>query len=230
MKKILFLLLITLGLGSVVEAQNPPRVVNSALSGSAWTRFADDGTHFCAMTQTPGTAYNLSAAAQASFSATQAMWTLRNAATAAQGTRIYPVLAKIIYATAGTGGTRVEVAVALDDATRFSAGGTAVSIKNTNQDVTTASIATVNAGDLTANAAGANVRYVGRATLSTAIPAVGETYTINFGYPVDASHIGKSASLPAVVIGPTQSMVIHEWSPSQSATPTGELLLCWIER
>lgn len=217
---------------SPVFAQNPARTSYVELVGIGTQRFSDNGWYFCAMSQTPGTAYNLSAAAQSSFLATQALWTLKNTSATATGTRIYPQLAKIVYATGGTAGTRVEVAVALDDVTRYSSGGTAVSIKNVNMDTTTAplTVATVNAGDITAAAAGANVRYVARSTLSTAIPGAGETFTIDFGFPFSQPITAKGASLPPVVIGPGQSMVIHEWSPSQSATPTGELLLCWVER
>lgn len=217
---------------SPVFAQNPARTSYAELVSVGAQRFSDNGWYFCAMSQTPGTAYNLSGATQNAFLATQALWTLKNTAATATGTRIYPQLAKIVFATGGTAGTRVEMAVALDDVTRYSSGGTAVSIKNVSMDTTTAplTVATVNAGDITAAAAGANVRYVARSTLSTAIPAAGETFSINFGFPSESSVVLRSASFPPVVIGPGQSMVIHEWSPSQSATPTGELLLCWVER
>lgn len=232
MKKCLAVLMLVL-MAPLLWAQNVPRTSYQELTAVGPQRFVDNGWYFCGMTQTPGTAYNLSAAAQASFLATQAMWTLKNTATVASGTRIFPQLAKIVFATAGTAGTRVEIAIAVDDVTRFSSGGTAQSIKNVNMDTTTfpTTIAALNAGDITAAAAGANVRYVARATLSTSIPAVGETYSLDFGnLSNQTATANKSASLPPISIGPGQSMIVHEWSPSQSGTPTGELLMCWIER
>jgi hypothetical protein len=194
-------------------------------------RFADVGQYFCALTQTPGTAYNLTGATQNAFSATaSAMWVLYDNATTGDPRRIYIDHAKIIFATAGTAGTAFHVATATDTGNRFSSGGTAQTIVNVNSAVTRTSIAVVNAGAITATAATGAVKYVGRATVSTAIPAANETYALNFGSVEDNTPVNKMATLPPVVIGPGQSAVIYAWLPSQSAAPTGELTLCWRER
>jgi hypothetical protein len=191
---------------------------------------ADEGSYFTAMSTTPGTAYTLTAAAQAAFSATQALVVLRN--TDAEGAkRIYLDFVRIVFATGGTAGTRIEVAVAVDNVNRYSSGGTAVTIANANMDSSNATIAGINVGAVTAAAASGNVRYTGRGTLSTAIPAIGETHSLDFGgAEVAASYIDKICRMPPTVIGGGDSIVIHLWLPSQSAAPTGEILVGWWER
>lgn len=217
---------------ATTEGQNPPRLstADSAFTGAQ--RISDTGNYFCAETQTPGTAYNLSGATQNAFLATQAIWTVTNGATAAQGTRIYLDRAIVSLATAGTGATRTEMAIAIDDVARYSSGGTAQIVKNTNMDSTSlASIATVFGGDITAAAAGANVRYTARSVLSTSATAVGQGYAITFGGGfVTTPENGRMTALPPVVVGPGDVALVHLWFPGLSAQPTGELMICWLEK
>lgn len=196
-------------------------------------RYADAGQYFCAMTQTPGTAYNLTAAAQTAFSATQALWVVANTAQASDKRRIYLDIAKIVFATGGTGGTAFHTATALDNGNRYSSGGTVQVVFSPNMALTVAqtpSIASVRGGDITATAATGAVRYVSRSTLSTSIPLAAETYIFDFGSVSHNTHVNKITTVPPLVIGAGQSVVIHAWLPGQSAQPTGELLICWRER
>ncbi|MGH8896329.1 MAG: hypothetical protein ACRDZ4_04725 [Egibacteraceae bacterium] len=190
---------------------------------------ANEGQYFSAMTVTPGTAYTLTAAAQNAFSATQALWVLRN--TDAEGAkRVFVDHARIVFATAGTAGTRVEVAIAIDNINRYSSGGTAQTIANVNMDSATATVAAINAGAVTAAAVSGAVRYIYRGTLSTAIPAVGETHYLDFGGKIHSTHVNKTLCVGPVVLGGGDSLVVHLWLPSQSAAPTGELQMAWWER
>lgn len=228
-----FLVLAALaGAGAPVFADPPPRfsVSDAFLPGSFY--LADTGRHFCAMTQTPGTAYNLSGATQNAFSATAAMWTITNTTTAAVGTRIYPERAFVLITTAGTGATRAEVAIAIDSTSRYASGGTSQVVKNVNMDSTTvSSIATVFGGDIVAAAASGSVRYTARATVSSAATAIGQMYSIVFGGGNSVTpEGGRMLVLPPIVIGPGGTGLVHLWFPGLSAQPTGELMVCWNEK
>jgi hypothetical protein len=215
-----------------VEAQTA-RLSQTEMIDVSADRFADAGQYFCAMTQTPGTAYNLTGATQNAFLATQALWVVANTAQAADKRRIYLDLAKIVFATGGTAGTSFQLSAALDNGNRYSSGGTAQTVFSTNMALSVAqtpSIASVRGGDITTTAATGAVRYVSRSTVSSTIPAAGETYVIDFGSIAHNTHISKMTTVPPLVIGAGQSVVVHAWLPSQTATPTGELLICWRER
>lgn len=228
MRRLLCLtLLLAAGPAFAQIPRNPPQVLEAV----GTHRFADDGNYFCAMTATPGTAYNLTGATQNAFLATQAVWVLRNTASGAvANVQVYPDIAKIVFATPGTAGTRVEIATSIDSTNRFSSGGTAQTISNVHMGSSLATVAAINAGDVTASAASGAVRYIHRATLSTAIPAAGETMGINFGGTTFNTYVNRIASHPPVVLATGHSMVVHIWLPSQSAQPTGELMMCWWER
>lgn len=198
--------------------------------GSDFQAIAEEGLLFRGLTPTIFSAINMAGATQTTWVATTPTITLRNSDSAG-GKRIFPIACRFIFQTAGTAGTRIEGAITLDNTTRYSSGGTALTIVNSNMDLSTATIGVAHAGAITATAASGSVRNVARFTLSTTIPAVGESYTITFGQQNGSNHIGKGADVAPVVIGPSNhTMLIYLWSPSQSATPTVEVELVWAER
>jgi hypothetical protein len=69
------------------------------------------------------------------------------------------------------------------------------------------------------------MRYLHRFTLSSSIPAVGETYELAFGAPSLLPSAQKAAAIGPVVIGPQQSALIFLWLRFQTATGTGEVSL-----
>lgn len=231
LKKLLAVLAFTVLIPCSVLA-DPPARLSQGTTGLLGGPFpADLGLYFCAMTATPGTAYTLTGATQNAFAATTAIATIVNTADVASGIRIYPDVVRITFATAGTGGTRFEAALALDSTNRYSSGGTVLPVASANMDMlTVASRGSVHGGDITASAASGAVRYVGRTTVSTAIPVAGETYLIPFGVITQNTATQKVGTLPAVAIGPGQSAVVHAWLPGQSAAPTGEVQLCYWEK
>jgi hypothetical protein len=188
---------------------------------------ADEGSFFAAMA-TPGTPYNLAGATQTAFVATTPTALLYNNE-AALGKRYYLEAIRIAIATAGTAGTRIEGAILIDGISRWSSGGTALAIANVNMDDTTTSLAVAYGGAITALAASGSVRWLHRFTLSAAISLAGETFLI-VCKPTAVTATQKGACVGPVVIGPTQSLLLYLWSPSQSATPTGEVNLNWWER
>ena len=189
---------------------------------------AAEGSYFVFQTATPGTAYNMAGATQTAWVATTPTLSIYNGASAG-GKSLYLDFIQILFATAGTAGTRIEGALISDTVDRYSSGGTALVGYNVNSGSSIASGATVKAGAITASAA-TSPAYVGRFTLSTAIPAVGESYRIEFGTPGSAGHTSKIARVAPIVVPPTDSLLLYLWSPSQSATPTVEVSVGLWER
>lgn len=194
---------------------------------------ADEGQYFHAATATPATAFTLTGATQTGFNATtSATFTVKNN-DSALGKRLYLDYVRIIFATAGTAGTRIEGAVVIDNTTRYSSGGTALSVYNNNMDETSASISTqAFAGAVTATAASGSVRYACRFQLKTAIATVGDALMVNFG-AINQNQVSNQFTIvgcPPVVLGPGHSVVVYTWQPSQSAAPTGEVEAGWWER
>ena len=196
--------------------------VVQALNGSNDSAHAVGGSYFVAQTATPGTAYNLTGATQTAWVATTPTLTVFNNA-AAGGAFLIPDFLQITFATAGVAGTRVEGAIVTDTITRRSSGGTLLTSYNARSDSAYgASPAVAYGGDITAVAASAP-KYVGRFTLSTAIPAIGETYRIEFGAPVASSVGSKTARVSPIVVPPQASVLVYLWLPSQTTAPTGEV-------
>lgn len=193
------------------------------VSGGSMNAFASEGSYFVAMTATPGTAYALSGATQTAFVATTPTLLIFNDE-AAGGKSIYLDFMNIVFATAGVAGTRVEVAAVLDDIDRYASGGTALVAYEAGYTTSTIdeTNAEIKAGAITAAAADA-AKYVGRGCISASIPAIGETYQIEFGKPVTGSKADKILRLPPLVIPPQHSGLVYTWSPSQSTAPTGEV-------
>lgn len=200
----------------------------AAVYGSRDYIQAVEGSYFNFQTATPGTAYNMGGATQTAFVATTPTVSLYNGASAG-GKSAYLDFIQIVFATAGVAGTRIEGAIVSDTVDRYSSGGTALVGYNVNSGSTIATGVTAYGGAITASAATA-AKYLARFTLSTAIPAVGETYRIEFGAPNSAGHTSKIARVAPIVIPPTDSVLVYLWSPSQSTAPTVEISVGLWER
>lgn len=199
---------------------------NALLSGN--NAIADEGSYFTAM-GAADTAYNFSGATQTAWVATTPTFFIRNNAAAA-GVRIYMDYIRIKFTTAGTAGTRIEGAVFIDTGARTTSAGTALTVVNVNGAQQTATNSTgVVAGAITANAA-VTPKQLYRFSLSTVIPAIGETYLITFGNQTGMTHTDKTASCGPCIIDGGQTCLLYLWSPSQSATPTVEMNAGWYER
>jgi hypothetical protein len=194
---------------------------------------ADEGSYFQASTATPGTAFNLTGATQNAFVATTPTFTVKNN-DAENAKRLYIDFVRIVFATPGTAGTRIEGAAVIDSTTRYSSGGTALSAFNVNMDTGTATISTqAFGGAITATAAGINTRVVCRFTLKTAIAIAGDSMMVNFGQVTTSGITAASppvATCPPAVIGGGDAFLLYTWQPSQTATPTGEVAAAWWER
>lgn len=194
---------------------------------------ADEGSYFHAMTATPGTAFTLTGATQTAWVATTPTFTVKNNDVEA-AKRLYMDFVRINWTTIGTAGTRIEGAVVIDNVTRYSSAGTALTVYNVNMDSAAASISTqAFGGAITATAATAP-RYVCRFALKSAIAVIGDGSTISFGSPSLSSTTSAtpsfSATCPPVLVGGGDSFLLYTWQPGQSAAPTGEVSAGWWER
>jgi hypothetical protein len=198
---------------------------------------ADEGTIFTVNNAQTGLA---TAAAPNSFAATNPFLLIYNRDAQPNGKRIYLDTATLVATAAGTAGTNLQCAVAVDTGNRYSSGGTEITsaIVNPNFDATGGSVARVWAGNITATAASSTVRnVVGNRYLKGAIPAIGDTYMLKFG-GVDAPLLTGSAgslytmvqNVPKVVVGPGESALVLIWLASQTAASSYLPELAWIER
>lgn len=191
-----------------------------AVGGGGMYPFAVEGSYSVFQTETPGTAYALSGATQTAWVATTPTVLVDNTGTSKS---FVPDFVNITFATAGVAGTRVEVAVVLDtNGPRYSSGGTVLVDAAANGSTPITSSLVVYGGAITALAAVAPT-YVGRGCVSAAIPAIGETYQLEFGNTIPGSKTDKILRLPPIVVPPDASLLIYTWSPSQSTAPTGEI-------
>lgn len=192
------------------------------VSGGGAYPLALEGSYSVFQTETPGTAYALSGATQTAWVATTPTVLVDNTGTSKS---FIPDFVNITFATAGVAGTRVEVAVVIDaDGPRYSSGGTALVDAAANGGDPITGDLVVYGGAITALAA-VTPLYVGRGCVSAAIPAIGETYQLEFGKAVSGSKADKILRLPPIVVPPDASLLIYTWSPSQSTAPTGEICM-----
>lgn len=195
---------------------------------------ADEGSIFTCVNSIPGTGLNQGVIS--GFSSTAALLTLRN--NGAAGKRIYPKWLRLIPTVVPASATRSEFLISIDSITRYSSGGTAVTVlKNVNMDSAAASDAIVHFGQLTLAAASGNERRIARGQLRSAIPVVGEEIVLTFdgfhapGTLGGTTAIESVAGVAPIIIGAGHSMQIHVWHPGNATTGASwEFELCWAER
>lgn len=149
--------------------------------------------------------------------------------------------AELDLITAGAAGTSDNWAAQLDSgATRWSSGGTALTIVNPNMDSANTSIlAATNAllgGAVVTGTETANVRELGHGQIRAAIAIAGDRYTYKFGGEPDnqGNVVATAASrhiinLPPVSLGAEDQLLLAMYAPSQSAAAVFKLRLAWFE-
>lgn len=130
---------------------------------------------------------------------------------------------------APVGGTRVRRTITIDDGNRYSSGGTALTINNTNMDsALSSSGVSAYTGVITATAATAGRRLVADPIFRWGtIGIVGDIYETVFGQAgTTPSHTPVATvatfvkNVPPVVLGSGDSLVIVQWEASQGTAPT----------
>ena len=202
------------------------------LSARDWA-FADEGSSYVAITPTAGTGI-IGHAAPTTFDETKPYLSFYNASTT---NRVYPLFLTLYETVASVGGTRLQLTIATDTGNRRSSGGTAMTVNNTNQDSSNASALTAYVGAVTASAASSSRRLLGNYPFRGTIDIIEDSYTLQFGgfgghgsNSRVATVADSVRNVPAIVIGPLQSLLIHQWAGSQSTGPTFEVVFGFVER
>ena len=114
-----------------------------------------------------------------------------------------------------------------------------VVLVNANMGISTSTSALLYVGAITAPAASANVRQVGRGLFRNAIAVANDQYILAFGastVSASASQLASTTSImqtfpaPPVVVNPGGSLLVYLWGASMSAAPTAEFEMGYWER
>ena len=199
---------------------------------------AIEGSHFVARNPTPGTGI-IGHAAPTTLDDTKPLLLIKNNAGVRDGTVIILDYIRLRLTTAGTASTNVRFDMKLDSVSRYTSGGSSLVPMNVNMGSNGSSVALVYYGAITAPAAGGNVRVVDGIEFRPVIGVVGDMYTLNFGggghsvgslITSGAAIAHATANFHPVILGPGQSLLLHQWSASQSGAITFEPTVSWFER
>ena len=193
---------------------------------------ADEGSYFVGVSATPGTGI-IGHAAPTTFDETKPYILLYNGGS----NRIYPQFLKFHETVVSTAATRCQWTFTIDEGNRLSSAGTALVISNVNMASSNASGAAIKQGAPVATAASASRRILGHYVVRSTIDVVEDNLAFVFGDPsagqdsvAPATVMNMTVPLPPVVIGPGQSFMAYQWSASQSAAPTLEVVFGFVER
>ena len=137
----------------------------------------------------------------------------------------------------GGGAATKQFSMFVDQGNRYSSGGTALTIKNTNPTSTTVSNAVATFGAVTATAASTNQRALGNDWFRVALAdVVGDVYEWDFGGRASSTgglvatvaHVVHQA--PPVVLPPNTSYVLNIWSGTFTQGITFEVSMGISER
>ena len=173
---------------------------------------ADEGQYFKCTSQTPGTAVTY--VTDAAYAATSASICIYNGSTTK---RVYIDYIRILCTTAPGSATAARWAIAIDGVNRVASGGSTLTPVNVNMASSTTSGVTFTYGAPTLAAASA-ARILGTGVLRGAIPVVNDEYILSFGTQDNGSIIVSGTStirsltnVGPVIIGPGNSMLLHQW-------------------
>lgn len=202
---------------------------------------AASGNYFVAKNPTNGTGI-AGIAATGAFSDAESLMVVTNTSSAGEGKYIFLDYLKIRATAAGTDGTDHLWVAKIDDVTRYTSGGSAITPVNTNMDSTNTFPGTVHFGALVTASAGTNARLVGSGTLRITIIVVGDTFTFNYGgdtavipntvaVGADSTNlVHRGVAHAPIVLGPGDCYVLSLYAASQSAASSYEFELgMWSE-
>jgi len=192
-----------------------------------------EGSYFMALTPTPGTGIigTINIAAITDISPTMVVY---NGSTYKY---LYPQFLNLHETVVSTTGARVQFTFYVDNVNRWTSGGTALTINNTNSGSTLSSGAVINVGAIVSPAASAK-KLIDHVVFRGTIDVVEDQYEFVFGSVGSGLGTGSRAAtvsdfsktLPPVAIAPGHSMVMHQWAGSQANAPTYEYRLGFISR
>lgn len=220
-----------------VRITNRGELVTRVLNGSKMFGVADEGSMFAAYNPTPGTAVAGITAADG-LDNTEALLVMRVNPAATK--RVYLDKLWLRCVAVGTNGTDFQLAIRGDKGnSRYTSGGSAITPVNMNMaDSTATSVSELYFGALVTTAASSSMRTLWHKRLRSAIKVTLDEYVFNFGGSNATSHTAVPVAtvstlvtdVPPIVLGPGDSLLLHEFAASQSAAATYEFALSWVER
>ncbi len=210
--------------------------VVTSLTGTKMHGLADEGTYFVATNATPGTAIAGIAAADG-YDVTETLFYLHNAATSTK--RIYMDFLHLTCAAAGTNGTNFSLAMTTDSVARRSSGGTSITPVENSQSAALATVSDACYFGAVVTAAATTGKLVWHGLLRTVIKVIGDQYTLDFGGASNMvggnilegtaqAHVARK--VPPVVLGPGESLMVHEYAASQTVAAQYQFSCGWWER
>lgn len=217
-----------------------PQDVN-VIGGARDLALGLNGAYFVASNPTPGTAL-AGHAAPTTFDDTKPLVYVFN-----PGPKFFvPLYLRLTLTAAATNSTNVRFVQAIDVGTaaapnKYTSGGTLLAPVNPNGPSTNPSqvASSIYCGAVVAAAKTATRRVFGNAIYRTVIGVVGDVYQFCWAAhdqidPASLITTGTAVSNVAfgyapVAIGPNQSFLIHQWSPSQSGAPSFEVEFGYCE-
>jgi hypothetical protein len=207
---------------------------------------ADEGTYFVAHNATNDASTTLAGHAApvlADADATMTKPLVFVRVPAGVTSRVYLDYIELDVVTAPTAATTDNWAAQLDTgATRWSSGGSALTIVNPNMQSSNTSVFSgqdnhLLGGAVVSGAETGSVRHLGHGQIRAAIAIVGDRYVFKFGGDPDVmgSVVATAASrhviqMPPVVLGATDQLLLALYGPSQSAAAVYKLRMAWWER
>lgn len=202
--------------------------------GSKLHALADEGSYFVFRNATPGTGI-AGHAAPTTIDDTKPFILIKNPSTAAEGKRLYLDYLKTEVTAAGTGGTNLRYAIKTDNISRYSSGGSDLTVVNPNMDSSESGSAfQAKVGAVVAAAASSDVRIVDAGLIRTVINVIGDRYLFTFGssQPAASGMVLEGTAqaqvmvpCPPVIVGPGQTFLFHFSSASQTAASSHEVVL-----
>jgi len=200
--------------------------------------FADEGTYFIATNPTPGTGVAGIAAADGNDD-TENLICLYNGTAESAGTRVYLDYLRLYPTAAGTNGTNTSWVHKIDNANRWTSGGSAITPVNPNADDSGTSGCTLHVGAVVSPAA-TSQRLLGGGVLRVVIKVIGDIYYFDFGGNGAGAPGGTiiNGTAPAamyipccpVILGSGDSWMFQINAASQSVAAAFEFELAWWER
>ena len=223
--------------GSVLDEVRNTLVASGGFLESPRYGRASLGQYYRATNPTFGT--GIAAGIVTAFVATTPLLIIQNPA--ASTVKVYLDYIKLMNTVAGATSTQAHMGIALDTILRYSSGGSQLTGNNVNTGVANNSQATIQFGALTAAAASANVRLLGRDIIKTqAAPCwvVGDEVFIkaeNMDTPAGATNGAATAIYPApcgpIIIAPGHSFLLYQWNIANATTaPSWEVEIGYWER
>ena len=150
---------------------------------------------------------------------------------------VYLIYLKLSETVVGGGAAVKNFTHSIDQGNRFTSGGAALTINNTNPMSGTKSNTVANFGAITATAATNNARTLCNQWFRSGTDVVGDVYEFHYGAPF-GSTVGSAVATvanfakccPAVVLQPQSCYVLNIWSGTFSQGITFEVQLAFAEK